>query len=79
MLSLTAKARKDEIRFELSGLDDFDAPDLREEVETARLLKELGLSSPKLEKEAAKRVALRYLEGCGQQTKDQVLEEIEQG
>jgi hypothetical protein len=79
VLNLTAKARKDEIRFELSGMDDFDAPDLREEVETARLLKELGLSSPRLEKEAAKRVALRYLEGCGQQTKDQVLEEIERG
>lgn len=77
VLSLTAKARKDDVCFELSGMDDFDAPDLREEVETAGMLKELGLSSPRLEKEAAKRVALRYLEGCNQQTKDQVLEEIE--
>jgi len=78
VLNLTAKARKDEASFELSGMDDFDAPDLREEVETAGMLKELGLNSPRLEKEAAKRVALRYLEGCSQQTKDQVLEEIEQ-
>ncbi|MBI1356548.1 MAG: DUF4055 domain-containing protein [Acidobacteria bacterium] len=78
-LALTAKARQDEIAFEISGLDDFDSPDLREEVETAGLLRELKLASPRLEKEASKRVALRYLEGASQKMKDLVLEEIEQG
>jgi hypothetical protein len=77
ILDLVAAARRDDVGLTVSGMDDFDAPNLEDEVEAVRGLKELGIGSPRLEKEASKRVAMRYLEGADQQTKSEVLEEIE--
>lgn len=77
ILELIAAARKDEVKLEISGMDDFDAPNLEDEVAAVRGLKDLGIGSPRLEKEASKRVAMRYLEAATQETKNQVLEEIE--
>jgi hypothetical protein len=79
VLELVAAARKDEVRLAITGMDEFDAPPLEEEVEAVRGLKELGIGSQRLEREAAKRVAMRYLEGASQQTKSEVLDEIERG
>jgi hypothetical protein len=78
-LNLIAEARKDDVELTISGMDDFDAPNLEEEVGAVRGLKELGIGSPRLEREAWKRVAMRYLEAASQQTKNEVLEEIERG
>ena len=77
ILQSIAAARKDEIVLTISGMDDFDAPNLEDEVEAVRGLKDLGIGSPRLEKEASKRVAMRYLDSASQETKNQVLAEIE--
>ncbi len=77
ILQLIAAARADEVAVAITGMDDFDAPNLEDEVEAVRGLKDLGIGSPRLEKEASKRVAMRYLEASSQETKNEVLAEIE--
>lgn len=77
IFNLIAAAREDEMTVAISGMDDFDAPNLEEEVDAVRGLRDLGIGSPRLEKEASKRVAMRYLESASQETKNEVLAEIE--
>jgi len=77
VLRSVADARRDEVRVEVTGLDHFDKPEFGDEIDSARGIRELGIGSERLEKEAHKRVALKYLEGMGQETKDAVLAEID--
>lgn len=77
LIRTVAEARKDEVEIEISGLDQFEHTDLRDEIQTAHDLKKLGLNSPRLTKEMRKRIALKYLETSSQATKDAVLDEIE--
>ena len=77
ILHLIAEARKDEVALTISGMDEFDTPSLDEEVAAVQGLKDLAIGSPRLEQEAFKRVAMQYLESASQQTRNQVLAEIE--
>ena len=77
VFDLVGKARGDRVEFEIAGMDSFDEPDLEEEMRIAMELKKLDCGSPRLEKEARKRVVLKYLEGATQATKNAVLEEID--
>lgn len=79
ILALTAEARRDEVSFEVGGMDEFERTDFGEELEAARGLNELGIPSRRFASEVQRRVALKYLEGASQETKNQVLEEIEAG
>lgn len=78
-LELTAKARQDDVRFEITGMDQFGSKDFRDELAAAVGLREAGVHSPTLGKEIQKRIALKYLEGSTQATKNTVVEEIERG
>ncbi len=79
VLKLVAKARRDDVRFEVSGLDRFDALDFEEELGAAAQLREIGIRSPRFEREMQKRLALRYLDSATQETKNAVIEEIDAG
>lgn len=76
-LQTVASARGDDVQIEIAGMDSFDEPDLGEEMRIAAELKALDCGSPRLEQEIRKRVALKYLEGSTQATKNVVLAEIE--
>jgi len=77
VVQTVAKARRDEIEVEVSGLDEFEHTDLRDEIEVAAELEKLGLNSPRLATEVRKRVALKYLDTSSQATKNAVLDEID--
>lgn len=76
-LTLISLARRDDVEIEISGMDQFDVPELAEELDSAQALRSLGIRSPRFEKEVQKRIALRYLEGASQETKNEVVREIE--
>jgi hypothetical protein len=78
VLRLVAQARRDEAEVEISGMDQFEVPDLPEELESATRLRELGIPSKRLEREVQKRVALQYMDGMSQAAKSDVLREIEE-
>ena len=58
-------------------MDKFDIPDFSEELANAQGLQALGLRSSRFEKEVQKRIALKYLESASQETKNEVVREIE--
>lgn len=78
-LELTAKARQDDVRFEITGMDQFGAKDFNDELAAAVGLREAGIHSPRLGREVQKPIALKYLEGATQETKNAVIQEIERG
>jgi hypothetical protein len=78
VFEMVRDARQDDIEFEISGMDQFDMPDFAEELKHAAELRQLGIASPRFEKELQKRVALKYLDGASQETKNEVIREIEQ-
>ena len=77
VIGLVAQARRDEIRVEITGMDQFDVPDFTEELQNALRLQEVGIHSSRFSKEVQKRMALRYLDGANQETKNEVIREIE--
>lgn len=77
VLRLIAQARRDEVTFEISGMDQFDVADFGEELNNASRLRELGIPSKRLEREIQKRVALQYLDEMSQTAKNEVIREIE--
>ena len=79
VLKLTAQARKDPVEIEITGMDQFEEPDFGEELENAQGLQKIGIGSPRFEKEIRKRVALKYLESASQETKNEIVREIEAG
>ena len=76
-LELIRAARGDDVKIEVTGMDQFDDPDFQDEVDAAEKLMSLGIESPTFKREVQKRVALKYLEGGSQATKNRILEEIE--
>jgi hypothetical protein len=77
ILQLIRDARSDEIAIDVSGLDQFDGPDLADELANAGAIQNLGVPSERLSKELRKRVALKYLEGASQEIQNVVVAEIE--
>ncbi|MCC6857700.1 MAG: DUF4055 domain-containing protein [Bryobacterales bacterium] len=72
------RERRDGLRIDVSGLDEFDIADLGTELEEAKKLLELGIQSPTLKKQLFKRVAQKYFCDSRQELRDQISEEIEQ-
>ncbi len=70
-------ARQDDIRIEISGLDEFDIEDFSNELDDAKKLLELGIGSETLKKLVFKKLALKYLCDARQEIKNKVAEEIE--
>jgi hypothetical protein len=78
VFELVRAARQDDVEFEIAGMDEFDMPDFSDEINDAMGLRQLGIKSPRFERELQKRVALKYLEGATQETRNEVVREIEQ-
>ena len=76
-LEWIAAARRDEVKAEVNGLDQFDVRDFSEELENARRLRDLEIGSGMFLREMRKRLALKYLEDSSQEVKNRVVGEIE--
>ncbi len=77
VLGLIRLARRDDVEIEVTGMDQFDVPEFSDELAHAEGLRRLAIGSARLDKEVQKRVALKYLDGATQETKNEVVREIE--
>jgi len=77
VLRATAAAREDGLDVSVTGMDEFDIADFGTELEDAKQLLTLGVTSPTLTKEVFKKLALKYLCDSRQDVKDRIVEEIE--
>ncbi len=78
IVAAITEAREDGILFEINGLDEVDINDFGIELEQASTLLRLGIQSATLTKQIYQRLAMKYLSDAQQETKNQVLQEIEQ-
>jgi Domain of unknown function (DUF4055) len=74
-----AAARQDDVRIDVSGMDEFDIGDFGNELDDAKKLLDLGIGSETLKKQVFKKLALKYLSDARQEVKNRVAEEIEEG
>jgi len=77
VLRATAAAREDGLDISVTGMDEFDIADFGTELEDAKQLLALGVTSPTLTKEVFKKLALKYLCDSRQDVKDRIAQEIE--
>jgi hypothetical protein len=70
-------ARQDDVRIDVSGLDDFDIRDFSTDLEDASRLLSIGIDSPTLKKQVFKRLAYKYLCDVRQEIKDTIAQEID--
>lgn len=77
VLEAIAKARQDEIVFDVSGLDEFDIGDFSEELDNAKNLLALGINSTTLKQQMFKKLAFKYLSDSRQELKNIVAAEID--
>ncbi len=73
-----AAARQDDIRIDVSGLDEFDIGDFSNELDDAKKLLEMGIGSETLKRLIFKKLAFKYLCDARQEIKNRVAEEIDQ-
>ena len=78
VLRAVTQAREEAATVSITGLDEFDIGDLRSELEDAERLQNLGIASPTLKREMAKKVALKYLCDARQEIKDAIAKEIDE-
>lgn len=78
ILRMVVLARKDSLRIDVSGLDEFDIGDFSSELGDAQQLLSLGIESPTFKSQLLKKLALKFLCDANQAVKDQVSREIEQ-
>jgi len=74
-----AAARQDEVKVEVTGLDQFDVKDLGDELENAQRLRALEIHSGTFERELHKKLALKFLDDSSQAIKNQIVSEIDTG
>jgi hypothetical protein len=79
VLKAIEAAREEGLAVSVTGLDEFDIGDFGTELANAQGLLGLGVKSATLEREIAKKLALKYLADARQDVKDRIVEEIEQG
>ena len=77
VFDLVRRARRDDVEIAITGMDQFDDPEFSAELDNALGLQKLGIRSPRLDREVRKRVAMKYLEGASQETKNEVGREID--
>jgi hypothetical protein len=78
IITAITEAREDGVVVAISGLDEVDIGDFGTELEQAATLLRLGIQSTTLTKQIYQRLAMKYLSDAQQETKNQVLQEIEQ-
>jgi hypothetical protein len=79
VLKAIEAAREDGLSIGVTGMDEFDIADLGTELEDAKSLLQLGVTSQTLKKELFKKLALKFLCDSRQDVKDRVAAEIEAG
>lgn len=79
VLDCVGAARKDGVRVDVAGLDEFDIGDFSSEVGDVERLLQLGIPSVTFKKQVQKRLALKYLCDMRQDVKDRIAAEIEEG
>lgn len=77
VLNAISRARMDEVRVTVSGLDEFDIKDFTSELSEGQNLLNLGIKSPTLKRQIYQRLAIRYLNDLRQETKEQIAREID--
>jgi hypothetical protein len=77
VLEAIVAARQDDIQVSITGLDELDISDFASELQQATNLLALGIQSATFKKEVFERLALKYLSDVRQETKDQIVAEIE--
>src|SRR5579884_1482675 len=77
ILGLIAAARRDTVRPQVTGLDQFDVKDFTEELNNAKTLSTLITSSSTFTREMQKKLALRYLEDADPSVKSRVMAEVD--
>jgi len=78
VLRALAEAREDDVKIDVTGLEEFDIGDFSAELEDAERLLRLGVSSPTLRKHILKRLAFKYLCDVRQEVKDRIAAEIDE-
>jgi len=76
-LEWIAKARQDDVKVDVTGLDQFDVKDFTEELANAQILRDLVSGSSTFTREMQKRLALKYLEDSSQELKSRIAGEID--
>jgi hypothetical protein len=77
VLRVIAAARQDNLAIEVMGLDEFDIGDFGNELDDAKKLLELGISSETLKKQLFKKLAFKYFCDARQEVKNQIAAEID--
>jgi hypothetical protein len=70
-------ARQDQLRFEVSGLDEFDIGEFSGELSDAKELLNLGIDSQTMKRQIYKKLAFKYLCDAQQQVKSTIAQEID--
>jgi hypothetical protein len=77
LLTAVSDAREDGLTVSVTGLDEVDIANLGTELDDAAKLLQIGITSPTLKRQIYQRIALKYLSDVRQETKDQVVREID--
>jgi len=77
VLRAIAAARQDNLSIEVTGLDEFDIGDFSNELDDAKKLIELGISSPTMKRQLFKKLAFKYFCDARQEIKNQIAAEID--
>lgn len=77
VLEAIVMARQDDIKVTITGLDEVDISNFAAELSQATSLLALGIPSETFKKQVFERLALKYLSDIRQETKDQIVKEIE--
>ncbi len=77
ILTSISDARLDGVTVNIAGLDEVDISNFGSELQDAKDLLQLGIESPTLKRQICQRLALKYLNDARQDTKDQIVREID--
>lgn len=77
VLEAITTARQDDVQVMITGLDEVDISNFASELQQATSLLALGIPSETFKKQVFERLALKYLSDVRQETKDQIVKEIE--
>jgi hypothetical protein len=78
VVSAISGARGDGVIVSISGLDEADITDFASEIQDAKELLGLGITSPTLKRQLYRRLAMKYLNDLRQETKDAIAQEIDE-
>jgi hypothetical protein len=77
ILGTLSAVRADRVRFTVSGLDEFEVHDFREELAEVSQLLAMGIQSETFRKQVFKKLAMKLLSDVNEATKEQIAREID--